>query len=262
MHQFRLAVATRCFNLPFVESLKSTAELSVEGLQVDIRNEIRSGVLTETGRRDFLYQIKEHGLTIAGAVFPLNHPLYEPDKIDVRVAAIRDAMKFAYSIKATTLCLRVGRVPDDAASKEKKLLVEALCDLARYSNHIGTLLAVTPTNDSAETLKSLLDEVKTGPIGIDFDPAHFAMTGRPVAESLRTLHDFVMHVQLRDGIRGIDGGQEEAVGQGNVDWVEILALLGEMDYRGWLTSIRSQGEDRARDMTRGIKFVRQLLLGG
>ena len=171
-------------------------------------------------------------------------------------------MKFAYSIKATTLCLRVGRVPDDAASKEKKLLVEALCDLARYSNHIGTLLAVTPTNDSAETLKSLLDEVKTGPIGIDFDPAHFAMTGRPVAESLRTLHDFVMHVQLRDGIRGIDGGQEEAVGQGNVDWVEILALLGEMDYRGWLTSIRSQGEDRARDMTRGIKFVRQLLLGG
>jgi sugar phosphate isomerase/epimerase len=261
MHQFRLAVATRCFVQPFIEALKSTAESSVTGFQIDIRNEIRSSELTETGRRDLLHQVAEYGLKISGAVFPLNHPLYEADKIDVRVSAIRDAMNFAYAIKATTLCFRVGRIPEDAESKERKLLVEALCDLARYSNHVGTMLAITPTNDSAEALKNLLDEVKTGPIGVDFDPAHFVMTGRPVTESLRTLHNLVLHVQLRDGIHGNDGGQEEAVGRGNVDWIEVLALLGEMDYRGWLTSIRTQGHDQARDMTRGIKFIRQILLG-
>jgi sugar phosphate isomerase/epimerase len=188
--------------------------------------------------------------------------LYEPDKIDVRVAAIRNAMKFAYSIKATTFCCRVGRIPDDAESKERKLLVEVLCDLAQYSNHIGTMLAITPTNDSAEQLKILLDEIKTGPIGIDFDPAHFVMTGRPVADSLRTLHNLILHVQLRDGIHGIDGGQEEAVGYGNVDWAEVMALLGEIDYRGWLTSIRNQGDDRERDMARGVKFIQRMLLGG
>ena len=262
MHQFRLAVATRCFIQPLAESIKSAAELNVQGLQFDIRNELRSSELTETGRRDLLHRIEEHGLKISGAVFPLNYPLYEPDKIDVRVAAIRDAMKFAYAIRAMTLCIRIGRVPEDAASKERQLLVEALCDLARHANHIGTSLAITPTNDSAETLRTLLDEVKTGPIGIDFDPAHFAMTGRPVAGSLRTLHNLVMHVQLRDGDSGIEGGQEEAVGQGNVDWIEVLALLGEMDYSGWLTSIRTQGSDRAFDMTRGVKFIQRILLGG
>ncbi len=262
MHQFRQAVATRCFSQPLRESIKSAAELNVAGIQFDVRTEVRSGELTDTGRRDLLHQIGEYGLKVAGAVFPLNHPLYEADKIDVRLAAIRDAMKFAYSLKAPTLCFRVGRIPEDPASKERLLLVEALCDLARYANHIGTLLAITPTNDSAETLKTLLDAVQTGPIGIDFDPAHFAMTGRPVVESLRTLHNLVMHVQLRDGIHGIDGGQEEPVGQGNVDWGEVMALLGEMDYRGWLTAIRSQGEDRTHDLSRGVKFIQRLLLGG
>ena len=262
MHQFRLAVATRCFNQPLVASFDSAAELNVAGLQFDIRNEIRANELTATGRRDFLHQIKEHGLTVAGAIFPLNYPLYEPDKIDVRVAAIRDALKFAYSIGANPLCFRVGKIPEKADSIERKLLVESLCDLARYGNHVGTLPTITPTNDSAETLRKLMNEVKTGPIGIDFDPAQFAMTGQPVSESLRTLHDLVFHVQLRDGVHGIEGGQESAVGQGNVDWVEVLALLGETDYRGWLTSIRNDGNDRARDISRGIKFIQRILLGG
>lgn len=261
MRQFRLAVATRCFQKSFAESLGLAVDLGVKGLQVDVRNELRSEGLTETGRRDFMHQISERNLTISGAVFPLRHPLYEIEQIDGRVAAIREAMKFAYSIKATTLCLRAGAIPTDADSKERKLLVEVMCDLARYANHVGTSLAITPTSDSAESLKTLLEEVKTGPIGVDFDPAHYAISGQPVAESLRTLHNLVMHVQLRDGIRGIDGGEEVAVGRGTVDWIEVLALLGEMDYQGWLTSIRTQGQDRLRDLRRGIETVRQILIG-
>ncbi len=262
MQQFRIAVATRCFSQSLIASIDSAAEMNVKGLQIDIRNELRASDLTETGRRDLLHQVSERGLKIASATFPLNHPLYESDKIDVRVAAIRDAMKFAYSIHAQTLCFRVGQIPEDVNSKERKLLVEALCDLARYANHIGTSLAVIPTNDSAEALRTLLTEITLGPIGVDFDPAHFAMTGRPVAESLRTLHGLVLHCQLRDGIHGIDGGQEVAVGNGNVDWIELLALLGEMDYSGWLTSIRAEGNHRASEMSRGIKLIQKLVLGG
>jgi hypothetical protein len=155
MHQFRLAVATRCFNQPILTSLRLAAELNVKGLQFDLRQELRASELTETGRRDFLHQVKELGLTVATAVLPLNHPLYEQDKIDLRVSAICDALKFAYTLRATTLCIRIGQVPEDPASKERQLLVEVLSDLARQANHIGTFLAITPTNDSAETLRAL-----------------------------------------------------------------------------------------------------------
>jgi sugar phosphate isomerase/epimerase len=209
-----------------------------------------------------LHRISEFGIKIGSSIFPLQHPLYEPTKIDVRIAAIREAMKFAYSIKSKTLCIRVGQIPKEPDSTERKLLLEALNDLARYSSHVGTVLAISQTSDTADTLKTLLDEIKVGPVGIDFDPAQFAMSGHPVADGLKTLHNYIMHVQLRDGIRGVEGGQETAVGRGNVDWIEVLALLGEIDYHGWLTAIRNDGDDRVAETSRGIKFVQKLMLGG
>lgn len=263
MHQFRLAVATRCFRQPLMDSLKSAADIGVQGVQFDLRNEVVAAELTETGRRQFLHRVSELNLTISGASYPLTRPLTEESEIDRRVAELRAAMTFAYSLKAKTLCCKVGRIPEDRESKSRQLLVEVLNDLASHANHVGTVLCITPTNDSADDLLSLVQEVKAGPIGIDFDPAHFALTGRSNSEALRTLYAVTMHVQLRDGFRGFDGGgQEAAVGSGVVDWTELLALLGEIDYRGWLTAIRNQGDDRGNDVARAVKTIGKLLLGG
>jgi L-ribulose-5-phosphate 3-epimerase len=262
MHQFRLAVATRCFRQPLLDSLVSAARLGVEGVQFDLRNEVVAAQLSDTGQRQFLHRLSELNLTIAGAAYPLTRPLTEEHQIDERVSELRNALKFAYSLKAGTLCCKVGKIPE-AASKSRQLLVEVLNDLARYSNHIGTVLCITPTNDSCQDLLTLLGDVQAGPIGVDFDPAHFAMTGRSSTEALRALHAVALHVQLRDGFRGFDGGgQEAAVGSGAIDWTELLAQLGEIDYRGWLTAIRNQGDDRGGDVTRAVQQVRRLLLGG
>lgn len=263
MHQFRLAVATRCFRQPLMDSLKSAALLSVEGVQFDLRNEVTSSDLTESGRRQFMHRISELNLVVAGASYPLTRPLTEEQEIDKRVAELRQALTFAYSIQAKTLCCKVGRIPAEKDSKPRQLLVEVLNDLASHANHVGTVLCVTPTDDSAEDLLALMNDVKAGPMGIDFDPAHFAITGRSNPEALRQLYAVTTHVQVRDGFRGFDGGgQEAAVGYGVVDWRELLAVLGEIDYRGWLTAIRNQGDDRANDLVRAVKTVRQILLGG
>lgn len=263
MHQFRLAVATRCFRQPLMDSLKSAASIGAEGVQFDLRNEVVAADFTDTGRRQFLHRLTELNLTVSGASFPLSRPLTEEAEIDKRVNELRSAMTFAYSLKAHTLCCKVGRIPGENEVKPRKLLLEVLNDLARHANHVGTVLCVTPTNDSAEDLLALVQEVKAGPIGIDYDPAHFALTGRSNAEALRVLYAVIMHVQLRDGFRGLDGGGQEAtVGNGVVDWTELLALLGEIDYRGWLTAIRNQGDERANDVALAIKHVGRILLGG
>ena len=263
MNQFLLAVATRCLGQSSLSaSFKAAAELNVPGLQFDIRNEVKSKDFSDSGRRDLLRRINDRGLKVASTVFPLQHPLYNMDRIELRINALRDAMRFAYSLKSTNLCFRVGRIPSEDDFKQRKLLIEVLNDLASLANHVGVTLAITPTHDSAESLKMLVEEIKSGPIGIDFDPAHFAMMGQPIAESLRALHNLVVHVQLRDGAEGIDGGHEEAVGQGQVDWIEVMALLGEMDYQGWLTAVRSQGDDPHRDVAQGIKIIQRLLIGG
>ncbi len=51
------------------------------------------------------------------------------------------------------------------------------------------------------------------------------------------------------------------MGRGDVPWDEILALLQETRYGGWLTVDRTQGEDRAGDAGRAIQFLQSVYRG-
>ncbi|MDZ4685069.1 MAG: sugar phosphate isomerase/epimerase [Planctomycetaceae bacterium] len=263
MHRLRFAAATRCWRGPLTETLRTVAAAGVTGVQFDLAGELSPASLSETGRRDFLHQVRELGLSVASAVVPLRQPLFVQHELEHRLEALRAAMRFAFQLRCPTVCLRCGRIPDKPDSPDAQLLKEVLTDLARHANHIGVTLAITPSGDAAATLAALLNGIQTGPIGVDFDPAQFAMQGQSTVAELRALHRLVMHVQLRDGVRDFSGGgTETAVGQGSVDWIELFALLGEMDYSGWLTAIRTQGEDNARDVLHALKSAQRLLLGG
>lgn len=263
LHPFRLSVATRCLQQPLRESFQTAAAMGAQGIVLDVRQEVDAALLTETARRDLLHYLRELGLSVAGAVIPIRQPLNVEHELDHRVVAIKGAMLAAWQLQARVLCFRAGRIPADAASPEYKLLHQVLEDLAAHANHVGVSLALTPTNDSAESLRTFVSAVRTGPLGIDFDPAHFAMNGRNVSESFRELHDLVWHVQLRDGLKDFSGGGEEVpVGEGVVDWLELLALLSEADYRGWLTAVRTQGDDKATDLARALRHISRVLLGG
>jgi sugar phosphate isomerase/epimerase len=78
---------------------------------------------------------------------------------------------------------------------------------------------------------------------------------------LRTLHSLILHLTARDAIRDIDaGGLETALGRGEVEWVELLPLLDEINYSGWVTVNRTQGDDRAGDAARAIQYLKNVLL--
>ena len=101
----------------------------------------------------------------------------------------------------------------------------------------------------------MLKSVTTGPIGVNFDPAATVMSGASPSEAFAVLREFVAHVLVRDAIWGADGeGNEVPVGRGEVPWDELLFLLRESDFGGWLTVDRTQGEDRAGDAGRACNI--------
>ena len=40
--------------------------------------------------------------------------------------------------------------------------------------------------------------------------------------------------------------------------MQFLAVLEEVEYRGWLTVERDSGDDRLADVTAGVAFLRRL----
>jgi sugar phosphate isomerase/epimerase len=261
MPPLRVSVATRCLSLPLKESLRAAAKLGAAAVQFDARDELRPGELTETGRRQLLHALDELGLSIASLAFPMRRSFYDEEQLDGRVAAAKRAMDHAWQLRARVVTARIGKIPEDKESKPYRLLLDVLSDLARHGNQVGSTLAITPTHDTPGALGELIASVKSGPLGIDFDPAVFVMSGHNPAEAFRELHSFVIHFTARDAIRDVDaGGLETELGRGEVEWVELLPLLDEVRYSGWVTVNRTQGNDRAGDVARGIQYLKNVLL--
>jgi len=262
MHSLHIAVATRRFLQPLKQSLQTAAKIGAGGVQLDVRNELNPAELSETGCRQLLHYFEELSLGVSSLNFASQRRLYDLDHLEARLEAVRTAMQLAYKMQARILTVQVGRIPSDNDSSEYKMLSEILNDLAKYGNHVGSTLLITPSGDSAESLLQLISTVTQGPIGINFDPAIFVFSGHDPLEALRVLHSLFMHVQVRDAVRDIDGnGLEVPVGRGEVAWEEFLALIEEAGYQGWLTVDRTQGDDKTGDITRAVQFLRNVAFG-
>jgi sugar phosphate isomerase/epimerase len=259
MNPLPVAVATRFFGLPMRKAFERAAAIGAKGVQLDVRNELRPDDLSETGRRQLKHGLGEQSLSIASLEFPTRRSFYDSEALDFRVDGLKSALSFAYQLGVTVVVGRVGRIPQDSESDEFELLVQVLNDIARHSNRVGATFAMTPNVDSLESLKALLAQVTEGPLGINLDPGGMAMNAVGWVEIYHSLYDRVMAVQLRDGLRDIDGqGLEVAVGRGEVGWDECVALLYEGSFGGWMTATRSMGEDKVGDIARAIQFVKNV----
>lgn len=262
MSELNLAVATKYFNLPLRRALDTAGEIGARGLQFDVRNELRPSELSETGRRQFRHQLQEQQLQLAVFEYPTRRSLCDEDSLDARIAGLKAALEFAFSMGVPVVSGRIGRIPEDRDSKKYTLLLEVLNDIARHSNRVGATLAITPAGDSIDAVRTLLEGIDEGPIGVNLDPAGLVMNEHDPVEFYRAVYDRVLVVQLRDGLRDVDGqGIEVPVGRGEVVWDELLALLDEARFSGWLVAARTAGDDRIADMARALRFVRNLRAG-
>jgi sugar phosphate isomerase/epimerase len=256
MFRLRLAVATSRLSDSLRESIRLAERTGATGLQFDARQQLRPAEFSQTGRRQLLHSLSERNLQVASLAFPLRRPLHDQEQLEARLDAVKQAMQFAWDLKSRVLLCRIGRIVDGADSPEAVRQREVLQELAQHGNRVGVTLAVTPSGDSPEALRSLIDSIDDGPLGIDFDPAERVMAHQAPVASLRTLHDRVTHLTIRDALRDADGaGRETVVGRGEVPWEELLATLDEMTYSGWLTIDRRAGDEPLAEMTRAVSFI-------
>lgn len=259
MQVWRRAVACHCLSVPLRRAARTAAELGAAGLQFDLRHELRPAELSETGRQQLRHDLEIEGISIASFSFPMRRSLYDPEHIDARVSGLKQALGFAYQLRVPIVVARIGAIPADSQSREYHLLVEVLNDVARHSNRVGATLAITPTRDTPDGLRTLLAQIQEGPLGLNFDPAAFAMSGQDAVAAYRQLHAQVLHITARDGVRDIDGdGREVPLGTGDVDWPELLALINEADYRNWITVDRTHSATPLVDAERALMYLKNV----
>ena len=266
MHRLRCCVALSVFGDQLKTALKRAARTGAEGVLVDTRYGIKPSEFSSTSIRHFRKHLDELGLALAATSFPTRRGFADRRDLDARVEAVRSALTFARALGTDVVTLGIGPIPSDevneAGRNDRDLLVEVLNDLARHGNHVGAIPVIDVAASDLEKFKGLLDDVDAGPIGVDFNPAAWSGRGINPVETFRELFDVVKHVWARDAVRASDGSfREVPVGRGEVVWDEMLAVLAEAEYPGWLPAGASGGDDPADDATRAVSILRTIAAG-
>jgi sugar phosphate isomerase/epimerase len=254
----RIAIQTKCLAQPLKQALHTAGRLDADGVQIDLRQELAVADLSDTALRQLRKMLDDLHLRVGSVAFPTRRGFGNPDQLERRIEATRQAMHAASRLGARVILLVLGPCPAPAAP-ERTTLLEALGSLTSHGNRLGVELALQ-SNATATELEQLLGELPEGAVGLDVNPAELVLKSESPREFVERLGSRVTHLYANDAVRGFGstGGSEVELGRGAADFPELLAILEEHGYRGWATIQRLNSRQPTADMENAVRFLRSL----
>lgn len=256
----KIGIQLASLRLPFKKALHTAGELGAAAVEIDARGEVNLRDLAQTGLRELRKMLDDRNLRVCAVTFRTQRGYNVTDGLDRRVAATKEALKFAYDIGASIVVNQIGRVPKEPQGPEWDLLVEVLADIGKFGQHVGAFLAAETGSEDGTDLARLIAALPPGSLGVNFDPGNLVVNGFSVRSALESLGPHVMHVHAKDGVRDLAQGRglEVPLGRGSVDFAELIGGLEEQDYRGYYTIEREKSDDPVFEVGQAVKYLRSL----
>lgn len=260
----KLGVVLESMGLGFRPGLARAAKFGVGGVQVDAVGDLAPDRLTDTGRRELKNLLKTFDQSVTALNCPLRRGLDVPDNLQARLEYVRAVMGLAFDLGARTAIVQCPKLPGETEDVRANLVREALADLGRHGDRVGTVLALEIGLDPPEAVRDYLDKFDVGSLKVNYDPANLMLNGFDPVKGVLPLHRRIAHVQARDARKTAvsRGAQEVALGAGDIDWLAFIGTLVASEYRGWVVVKRETGEDKVADAERAVGFLRRVLVPG
>ncbi len=261
MKRLKVGIRLESLGLPLRRALQEAMRLGVAGVQVDAAGDLSPRNLSATGRREFRNLLRTHNLELTALGCPLRRGLDTPEDQEPRIEHVRKVMTLSFELGARITIVQAGQVPEAADDPRSAWLTDALRTLGQHGDRVGAMLALETGLEPGKVLRAFLDRFDTGGLGANFDPANLMMHGLDAYESARALGEKIVHVHAKDArlASASRSASEVPLGHGDIDWLQLLGLLEEVEYHGWLTVEREAGESRVADVASGVAFLRRLI---
>jgi sugar phosphate isomerase/epimerase len=260
--KLRVGVNLSSLRQPFKTAIITAANLGAEAVEIDARNQLNISELSGTGIRHLRKMLNDLDLKVSSIQYPTRRGYDNLDELDRRVEGTKAALRVAYELGTNVVVNQVGRVPEDVNSIQWQTLIQVLSDLGNFSNRTGAFLAARTGTEPGADLKKLIDAVPIGSLGVDFDPGNLVINGFSPDEAMKALGEHVLHFRARDGVRDLAQGRgiQVQLGRGSVDLPNLLAMLEENQYAGFLTVDRESAENPVLECQQAIEYVKQLFM--
>jgi sugar phosphate isomerase/epimerase len=220
------------------ENLRRLAEYGYDGVELAVRDP----ALVDA--REIRARAARYGLEVpaigTGQAWGEDGLSFTSPDAGVRQAAIDRVaghVDLAGTLGALVIIGLVRGVHQETVSQDQaeSWLVEALVPLSKRAEAAGVGIAVeainryetSMVNTAAEGL-ALIDRVGSPALGLLLDTFHMNIEESDMAGSLRAVGRRLFHFHVADSNRRYPGA-------GHIDFAELVGVLGELDYRGYLS---------------------------
>lgn len=174
----------------------------------------------------------------------------------------RKAAPLVRELGASLVTFHAGFLPHDPHDPLRAVMLDRLTVVHDIFADAGVETALETGQESAETLRELLEELALPHLGVNFDPANMILydMGDPV-QALTTLAPWVKQIHLKDATRTTTPGQwgtEVPIGSGEVDWARFFDAMRAANLSVDLCIEREAGEDRVGDIRKGLTHLASL----
>jgi L-ribulose-5-phosphate 3-epimerase len=181
-----------------------------------------------------------------------------------RLAALKRGADFAKQVGVCSITTHVGFIPESPTDSAYSGVIHALKEIAEYCASLGQEFWFETGQETPITLLRTIQDIGTGNLGINLDPANLLMYGKanPV-DALDTIGTYVRGVHAKDGEYPTDGrylGHERPLGEGSVNFPILVGKLARLGYQGSLTIEREiSGPQQIEDIKHGKRFLEQIV---
>lgn len=242
---------------PFKSAIVTAAKLGATAVEINGRTDVVAGQLSQTGVRHVRKMLSDLNLSVSALHFQTNYGYGDLQLLDQRVDGTKATLKLAYQLGCGVVVNRVGKIPEDVTSDAWATMVQALADIGHYSQKAGAWLAARTGADDGEALKDLIVGLPLQSLMVDFDPAELLINGHNPTEAMKRLARYVVNCRARDAVTdfSLGRGVEVAMGQGAVDWPDLLGQLEEKAYAGYLTVHHEQSQNPIVDCEEAFGYL-------
>lgn len=235
--------------------------MGAQAVEIDARGEIRPHDLSHTGVRHVRNMLDDLNLRASSVTFHTQRGYEVLDNLEARIEGTKQAMQFAWEMGASVVVNHIGVIPSDEGAVAWQTLTQALADIGRHGQRVGATLCATTGADPAAHLQKLLETLPAASLGVAFDPAALILAGHNPADAMRLLAKHTLHFYARDAVRlgGSVGGREVPLGRGSAELPDLLGLLEQHGFRGWMTVARHSGDDQLNsELQQAIAFLKNI----
>lgn len=181
-----------------------------------------------------------------------------------RIKNLVSGCDFAKKLGVTDVVTHMGFLPENPNEKLYTDVVYAIRCIARHAAQNGQRILFETGQETPVTLLRTIEDVGTGNLGINLDPANLILYGKanPV-DALDVFGQYVCGFHAKDGFYPTNGrelGREVAVGEGKANYPALIKRLHECGYDGSLTIEREiSGEQQTKDIINTKLYLERLL---